>query len=105
MRDLVDKMGGGRGREPERIADDDRGSSQKARLHDFAMTLHYDTGKAVLVSDNGEESKAVFLPRSVIEIFDNGKTGPAVNRHGESIVLPIVIVTVPEWLARDKGLI
>lgn len=104
MRDLVEKMGGGRGREPHPL-NDDHGGHKTVKLHDLTMVLHYDTGKAVLVSDTGEESRAVFLPRSQIEVVNDGKTGPAVNKRGETVWLPIVTVTVPEWLAKEKGLI
>lgn len=104
MRDLVDQMGGGRGREPEAL-NDDHGNSKSVKLHDFEMVLHYDTGKAVLVSDTGEESKAVWLPKSQVEIHNEGKTGDAVKKDGQVVVLPIVVVTVPDWLAMKQGLI
>jgi hypothetical protein len=100
MKDLVDIMGGGRGSMPR---EDDRAT--KSDLHDFEMVLHYDTGKAVLVSDTGEEKRAVFLPKSQIEIHKQDKTSPAVKRDGQRTVLPVVTITVPEWLAKDKGLI
>lgn len=100
MRDLVDIMGGGRGRPP---VDDDRAT--KSDLLDFEMVLHYDTGKAVLVSDTGEEKRAVWLPRQFIEVNRDGKTSPAVKKDGQRTVLPVITVTCPQWLAKDKGLI
>lgn len=104
MRDLVDQMGGGRGREPSPL-NDDHGSHKSAKLHDFEMVLHYDTGKAVLVSETGEEARAVWLPKSQIEIHREGKSGDAVKKDGQVVVLPIIAVVVPEWLAKEKGLI
>ena len=45
----------------------------------------------ILVSDDGDEEKAVWLPLSQIEIVEKGKG--------------IVEVTLPEWVAKDKKLI
>lgn len=61
------------------------------KLHDLTMQLHHDTGMAVLVSETGDEKKAVWLPRSQVEV--------------EVIKGNIVEVTLPEWLAKEKGLI
>ena len=72
---------------------------------DLEMVLHYDTGKAVQVSDTGEEKRAVWLPSSQIQINRNGRDVPAVKNDGQHTILPVVMVTLPEWLAKDKGLI
>ena len=72
---------------------------------DLEMVLHYDTGKAVQVSDTGEEKRAVWLPKSQIEIDSTGKSIPAVKKDGQHSVLPVVSIRCPEWLAKDKGLI
>lgn len=58
---------------------------------DMEMRLHHETAQAVLVSDDGEEKNAVWLPLSQIEL--------------ERLKNARVIVTLPEWLALDKGLI
>ena len=60
-------------------------------LIDLTLRLHHETDKAVLVSDDGDEKKAVWLPLSQIEIER--------KRGG------VVVVTAPEWLATDKGLV
>lgn len=62
-----------------------------ARLTDVTVQLHYETDRAVLVSDDGDRDKAVWLPKAQIEI--------------ERKRNPIIEVTLPEWLAQDKGLI
>ena len=72
---------------------------------DLEMVLHYDTGKAVQVSDTGEEKRAVWLPSSQIQINRNGRDVPAVKNDGQHTILPVVMVTMPEWLAKSKGLI
>ena len=63
----------------------------RSDLLDLTMQLHYETKKAVLVSDDGVKEHAVWLPLSQIEI----------ERKAEGTVE----VTMPEWLAIDKGLV
>lgn len=65
--------------------------SGKSDLVDIAVQVHHRTDKAILVSDDGDRDKAVWLPLSQIEIEERAKG--------------IVEVTLPEWLAMDKGLI
>lgn len=62
----------------------------KSDLIDLAVQLHHETGKAWLVSDDGDREKAVWIPKSQAEIEADGK---------------IHLLTCPEWLAQDKGLI
>lgn len=63
----------------------------KSDLVDLTMQLHHETAKAVLVSDDGDKTKAVWVPLSQCEVEPKGKG--------------IVIVTMPEWLAIEKGLV
>ncbi len=63
----------------------------KSDLIDVTMQLHHETAKAVLVSDDGDRDHAVWIPKSHCEIEDKGQG--------------VVIVTLPEWIAREKGLI
>jgi hypothetical protein len=60
---------------------------------DIAVTIHADpdSALAILVSDDGDEDHAVWLPRSQIEY--------TTDKHG------VTTVTLPEWLALAKGLI
>ena len=55
------------------------------------MKMHAETDRAIRVSDDGEDRNAVWLPKSQIEIGEL-KAG-------------YVEVTLPEWLAIDKGLV
>lgn len=61
----------------------------RSNIIDLTVELRRETEKAVLVTDGGD---AVWLPRSQIEIdlTDDGKA------H---------VVTLPEWLASEKGLL
>ncbi|TPN44419.1 hypothetical protein FJ981_27880 [Mesorhizobium sp. B1-1-4] len=63
----------------------------KSDLIDVTVQLHHETDRAVLVSDDGERESAIWIPLSQCEVLKrpNG----------------IAIVTMPEWLALDKGLI
>ena len=60
-------------------------------LVDLTMQLHAETAKAALVSDDGDKAKAIWLPLSQIEIERKAKG--------------IVVVTLPEWLAIQRGLV
>lgn len=64
----------------------------KSDLIDLTVQLHHTTDRAILVSDDGDRDKAVWLPLSQIETDPTEQPG-------------IVIVTCPQWLAKDKGLI
>lgn len=58
---------------------------------ELTLQLHHETDLAIRVSDDGEDKNAVWLPLSKIEITRKPRN--------------IVVVTVPEWLAMEKGLI
>lgn len=62
----------------------------KKELYDASFQLLTETERAILVSDDGGETKH-WLPKSQIEYEtrDNG----------------IVEVTLPLWLAREKGIV
>lgn len=91
MKDLVDIIGGE--------------GARKSDLVDLAMVLHAETSRAVLVSSDGNEARAVWLPRSLVEIFNTGETAPALRRDGQRTRRQVVTVTFPEWLAKERGLL
>jgi hypothetical protein len=62
----------------------------RSNLIDVELNLHAETEKAVAVSDTGDSKDVVWLPKSQIEL----------DVHKDTIT-----VTMPEWLAKDKGLI
>jgi hypothetical protein len=99
-RDLFDLMGGDEADVPM--------NGEQPVQHDkieLEMVLHYDTGNAVQVSDTGEEARAVWLPKSQIQLNPSGKKVPSVKKDGQREILPVVSVNIPEWLAKNKGLI
>lgn len=59
--------------------------SGHSNLIDIAVDLKRETEKAYLVSDGAQE---VWLPKSQVEYDEDAKT-----------------MAMPEWLAKDKGLI
>lgn len=63
----------------------------RSNLVDLELHRHHETEKAILVSDDGDSSKAVWLPKSAVEVEENGRG--------------IVVVTIPERLAIEKGLL
>lgn len=63
----------------------------KSDLIDLEMIRHHVTERAVLVSETGDRNKAVWLPLALVEVTP--KSGATVE------------VTLPEFLALDKGLI
>ena len=63
----------------------------KSNIIDIDVEVTARTEKAVLVH-TGDKAKAAWLPLSQIEIGPSGFAG-------------IETVTLPEWLALDKGLI
>jgi DNA-directed RNA polymerase alpha subunit len=67
----------------------------KSDLIDVVVQMHAETEKAVLVSDDGDKDKAVWLPKSQIEI------DPSMKERSKGAAM----ITLPEWLAKDKGLI
>lgn len=62
----------------------------KATLVDITVMRHAETAKAVLVSNDGDEDGAVWIPKSQISIAE--MDGKAIE------------ISIPEWLAMDKGL-
>lgn len=60
--------------------------AQKVNIIDVAVQIHAETAKAWLVSDDGDKARAVWVPKSQAELADG-------------------VLTLPEWLAKEKKLI
>lgn len=63
----------------------------RSNVIDLDVQVLRETEKAALVTQDGPEN-AVWLPKSEIELSETGIAG-------------IMTVTLPEWLALDKGMI
>ena len=71
---------------------------------DLMLALHAETTRAVLVSDTGEEARALWLPLSLVDIRRTGKSTAGTRTDGQAVNLPIVEASLPEWLAIKRGL-
>ena len=59
---------------------------------EVTVQLHAESEKAVRVSNDGESKSAVWIPKSQIEAQQDLGNG-------------VIELSLPEWLALDKGLI
>lgn len=75
-------------------------------LLDLTLVLHHQTEKALLVSADGNEKRAAWLPKSQIEFVPTGTYVEGVKKvDGLPKKFVVVAVTLPDWLAAQKGLI
>lgn len=65
----------------------------KSDIVDIDVYLHHRTAKAVLISLDGEKKNAVWVPLSQVELERNPGMPSA------------YVLTLPEWLALEKGLV
>jgi len=72
-------------------------------LTDLTLCLHHETDKAILVSETGDAKKAKWIPKSQCEIERTEKFASVNNQVG-AMKYPVVIVTMPEWVAINKEL-
>jgi hypothetical protein len=66
---------------------------REQRLADVRVVIHHQTEKALLVSTDGLDSHGVWVPKSVTEVDET-------SRRERSVV-----ITLPERMAIDKGLV
>ena len=102
-RDLVDMMGGARGRPPMR---EDAPDTDRDAPCTFDLVVLYDgQPDAIKFSDTGEDKDHVWLPRKFCDVRSDGRTSTGTSRDGSIQTYPVVSVTIPQWLAKEKGLI
>jgi hypothetical protein len=65
--------------------------ARKSGLVDVEVQIHHRTERAVLVSDDGDRENAVWLALALVEIE---------MKQGD-----LAEVTMPEWLAKERGFI
>jgi hypothetical protein len=98
-----------RGRFGDNESESIRGNdSVRSNLIELTVCLHYDTGKerkgAVLVSIDGDESKAQWIPHSRIAIEKKNTFTKGTRKNGQALQLEIVVITLPSTLAAEKRL-
>ena len=101
-RDMFDPPERGRFGDNESIRGND---SVRANLCDLDLVLHYETPKAILVSSDGKEARASWLPKYAVEIHRGALTTRGTKKSGQLVTLPIITVAMPERLAKEKGLL
>ena len=82
--------------------------SHSAATIELAVAVHLDRegAKSILVSDTGEHKDAKWIPRSLIASFHlTGKTTRGTDRNGQVTTLPMAHLEIPEWKAKQEGLI
>jgi hypothetical protein len=75
---------------------------------EILVAVHADlpTKNAILVSINGEGNRATWVARKLIESFHLiGKSTEGTDQNGKRARYPLANMTVPEWLAKDRGFI
>lgn len=77
------------------------------RLIEVLVAVHLDKPglNAVKVSIDGDAKRATWIARSQLNAFDlTGKTTKGTDGMAK-VTLPLANITIPEWLARDRGFI
>lgn len=72
------------------------------------VALHFDhpSKNAVYVSINGEHTRGVWIARGLMSSFHlTGKTTQGTGKDGGRETLKLAHITIPEWLAMDRGFI
>jgi len=82
------------------VFDDTRETANKDTVT-LDLASHGEIGRTLKVSETGDERVAVLLPLSQITIRETGKTIGLVGKPK----WPLVEITMPSWLADDRGLI
>jgi hypothetical protein len=77
----------------------------------FDLALHAETHPgqsekgAILVSEAGEESKAVWIPKSLCQFERTHLNITGTKKNGQQVHLTVCKVTMQQWVALDKRLI
>lgn len=76
----------------------------RSDLVDLTLVQHRATERAVLVSETGDEAKAQWLPISLVESVPTGRY-EQILVQGRRQQAAVCVVTMPAWLARERGLV
>ena len=69
----------------------------------LTLVEHRRTAFAVLLSADGHERRAAWVALELITLAETGRTAVVTRRDGLTDLAGIVEVTLPLWLARQKG--
>lgn len=79
--------------------------SVRSDLIDLPLALHHATDKAVLISIDGDEHKAVWIPKSRCEVEERNSFIRGRRKNGSPVGCKSVTLTLSERLAKEKGLV
>lgn len=95
-----------RGRFGENESSSIRGNdSVRSDLTDISCAFHHQTELAVLISIDGDESKAQWIPKSRCEVEHHNSFIRGRRKDGSSVGCKSVTVTLSQKLAKEKGLV
>jgi len=77
----------------------------RSTLTNIDVVIHHGTEKALLVSIDGVESHAQWLPRSAIDVENKPGFVTATKRNGQLIQCAHAMIVIPVNLAKEKGLV
>lgn len=107
--DLFDREDRGRFGDNESVRSN---ADVRSDLIDLSLVLHHETPAkgqfnqgAILVSDNGDEARAVWIPKSLCEVDRKPGYITGKRKSGLAVNLIAVTVTLSERFAKEKGLI
>lgn len=107
--DMFDREDRGRFGDNESVRGND---DVRSNLIDLSLALHVETPAkgshnqgAILVSDNGDETRAVWIPKSQCEFERKNSFLTGKRKNGSSLKLQSVTVTLSERFAKEKGLV
>lgn len=79
--------------------------SVRSDLIDIPCALHHQTDRAILVSIDGDENKAKWIPKSLCEVEHHSSFIRGRRKNGSSVGCKSVTVTLAERHAKEKGLL
>lgn len=85
-----------------------RGRMSRNDPTEILVAVHLDPPhkNAILVSINGEAKRATWVARSLISSYHLiGSSTEGTDDRGKRVRLPLANMSVPEWLAIDRGFI
>lgn len=75
---------------------------------EILVAMHRDpeNANARFVSINGEYKRAVWIPKKLTGSFHLiGTTTEGTDKDGQRVRIPLANMTIPEWLAKDRGFV
>lgn len=72
---------------------------------DITVALHHQTERAILISDDGIETRAKWIAKAHAEVEMTDKFTKGVRRNGQGANFPMAVVTLPVWLAKREGFV